>query len=672
MRIFSYILFTTAAASLVNAQERSFADSTYFWEDNQWEKILETAFQSDENTPAAEEMTQLENDPMNLNTASAEELHRIPAVSQLIASRIIDRRKRERFTSIDELGEIEGITPELFSFIRRFVKIHRMKEESTMKASFLSRTSTEIEERQGFVDGTYPGSPLKVLNRFRLSVGNEPSPLSSAISEMEAGVLTEKDPGERSLANFSTYFAGFSIPSLAARLIIGDYQMEGAEGLIFWSASAFGKGSDVIAPARKNGDGIHPYLSSGENSFFRGVAASIGSDKGQVQIMYSSKPLNATIDPLGNISSLDESGLFRTESEQRKQNSSRETLIGCRAVAYLFDELKIGGSMYRSRFANPLLLTGTNGERASDVWMNGMDVSFTNNQVDIFSEFALDRAHALAGIAGITYEPAGTMVLTIAARSYPPAFQSIHGNAFGESSGHVKNESGVYIGMRAQPIPELCLSAYYDQFEHSRPTYYIPTPSHGSDFLALSEYKLTEQFEIALRFKRKDSPSSMYEDDVHGRLVQRTIPRIQQNYRITGEFISSSSLRLSSRFEWVNVHYGELQNSEKGVLMSETMKWNVLNRLTMQTRLAVFETDSYNSAIYEFEEESPGAYSNPALYGSGVRWYFILRYQIFSKMYIAAKYAQTVKEGVRSIGTGNDEISGDTQSVVSIQVEVRF
>jgi len=122
----------------------------------------------------------------------------------------------------------------------------------------------------------------------------------------------------------------------------------------------------------------------------------------------------------------------------------------------------------------------------------------------------------------------------------------------------------------------------------------------------------------------------------------------------------------------VNVHYGELQNSEKGVLMSETMKWNVMNRLTMQTRLAVFETDSYDSAIYEFEEESPGAYSNPALYGSGVRWYFILRYQIFSKMYIAAKYAQTVKEGVRSIGTGNDEISGDTQSVVSIQVEVRF
>jgi hypothetical protein len=541
-----------------------------------------------------------------------------------------------------------------------------------MNASFLSRTSSAIEDRQGFINGAYPGSPAKVLNRFRLSVGNDQSPSSSAISEMEAGVLTEKDPGERSLTNFSTYFAGLSMPSLAARMIIGDYQMEAAEGLVFGSASAFGKGSDVIASARKNGDGIHPYCSSGENSFFRGAAVSVGSDKAQVQVLYSNKPVNASRDSLGNITSLDESGLFRTESEQRRQNSSRETLIGCRAAVSLFDGLKIGSSWYHTRFANPLVLAGTNGEHASELWMNGMDISFTNKHVDVFSEFALDRAHALAGIAGITYEPADAVTLTIAARNYPPAFQSIHGNAFGESSGHVQNESGVYVGMRALLIPGFWFSMYYDQFEHSRPEYFIPTPSHGSDFLALGEYKLTEQFEIAFRFKRKDSPSSMYEDDIYGRLVQRTIPRIQQNYRFTGEFISSSSLCLSSRFEWVNVYYGGFQNSEKGVLMSETMKWNVLHRLTLQARLAVFETDSYDSAIYEFEEEAPGAYSNPALYGSGVRWYCILRYQIFSKMDATVKYAQTVKEGVRSIGTGNDEISGNTQSVASMQLEVRF
>ena len=672
MRNLLLILFLAAKASPVHAQERSFADTSYFWEDNRWEKKLETALQADENSPAADEITQLESEPLNLNTASAEELHRIPAVSQLIASRIIERRKCGWFTSMDELGEVEGITPEVLSFIRRFLKIPRSMGASSMKASFLSRTSSTMEDRQGYIHGAYPGSPFKVLNRFRLSVGNEQSPFSSVISEMEGGVLTEKDPGERSLTNFAAYFAGFSIPSLSARMIIGDYQMEAAEGLVFWSASSFGKGSDVISSARKNGEGIHPYLSASENSFFRGAAVSLGSEKGQVQILYSNKPLNASKDSAGNISTLDESGLFRTESEQHRQNSSRETLIGCRAIAYLFDGLKIGSSWYHTKLANPLELTGTKSDYASELWMNGMDISFTNKHVDVFSEFALDRAHVLAGIAGITYEPAGAVALTIAARHYPPAFQSIHGNAFGESSGHVQNESGVYVGMRAQLVPELCVSMYYDQFEHSRPTYFVPTPSHGSDFLALGEYRLTEQFEIAFRFKRKDTPSSRYDDDVYGRLVQRTIPRIQQNYRITGEFISSSSLRLSSRFEWVNVQYVGLQNSEKGLLMSETIKWNVLHSLTVQTRLAVFETDSYDSALYEFEEEVPGAYSNPALYGSGIRWYCILRYRIFSKMDVAARYAQTIKEGVRSIGTGNDEIRGDTQSLVSMQLEIRF
>jgi hypothetical protein len=75
MRTFSFILFSTALASLVNAQKQPLTDTSYFWEDNRWEKILETALQADENSSAAEEITQLEDEPLNLNTASAEELH---------------------------------------------------------------------------------------------------------------------------------------------------------------------------------------------------------------------------------------------------------------------------------------------------------------------------------------------------------------------------------------------------------------------------------------------------------------------------------------------------------------------------------------------------------------------------------------------------------------------
>ena len=672
MRAFPFILFSTAAASLVNAQALSLADTSDLWEDTQWEKILETALQADENSPAAEEAIQLEDNPLNLNTASAEELHRIPALSNLLAARIIERRTHERFTSIDELLGIEGMTPELLSFIRTFVRIGRMSKQSTMNASILTRTSTEVEERQGFLNGAYPGSPFKVLNRFHCSLDEKKSFISSFVSEMEVGVLTKKDPGERTLTNFSTYYAGFSVPLLAARFIIGDYQMEDAEGLIFWRASAFGKGSDVIAPARKNGGGIHPYLSSDENSFFRGISASIGFEPWQVQVLYSSKPINATVDSFGSITALDRSGLFRTESEQRKQNSSRESLVGCRVVTSLLKGLKNGGTCYRTRFANPFLLPGTNGERASELWMEGMDVSYTDRTVDLFSELALDRAHTVSAIAGITYEPSAALTLTLVARNYPPGFQSIHGNAFGELSGQVQNENGVYVGIRAQPIPGLCLSTYYDQFEHPQPTYLLSAPSHGNDFLVAAEWKFTEHYGITYRFKRKDLPSAIDEHDLYGRSMKGIISHIQHSYRLTSELISSPSLRLSSRVEWVNMNYGGMQHAEQGVLMSQAIKWNMYSPLTIQARLAVFETDSYDSSIYEFEDEVPGAYANPALYGRGMRWYCILRYQVFSKMYVAAKYAQTVKEGIKSIGTGNDAISGDSQSVLSAQVEIRF
>ena len=671
MRPFSLILFSAAGISIVTAQQQPFLDTSDIWQHTQWEKILEYAIQEDNNSIAAEEISQLEDNPVNLNTASAEELHRIPAVSDLIAARIIERRKQERFTSIDELLEVEGVTPELLSFIRKFVRVARRKEGANISATFLSRTSTEIEERQGFITGAYPGSSIKVLNRCHISADKLKSPLSSAISDFEVGILTKKDPGELGLTNFSTYFAGFSMPFLAAHFIIGDYQMESSEGLIFWRASAFGKGSDVITPVRKNGGGIHSYLSSDENSFFRGIGASFEFSNMQVQVLYSSKAINATIDSLGNISDIYKGGLFRTESEQRKRNSSKETLLGCRAVTYLLDGLKIGYTCYRTRFANPLLLIGDNNEYASELWMRGGDVSFTTNYLDAFAEFALDRANTLATIAGVTYEPVSVLEMTVVFRNYPAAFQSIHGNAFGES-GQVQNENGVYVGIRGQPILGLSVSMYYDQFTHEQPTYLLPAPSHGNDFLALAEYKFKEQCEFSFRYKRKDLPSVIYGNDFYGRISQQLIPRVQKNYRLNNEFTSSPSFHASSRVEWVTVEYGAMQSSEKGLLISEALKWNLVHSFSLQARIAVFETDSYTSTIYEFEDEVPGAYSNPALFGRGMRWYLILGCQPFSKMNIAAKYSQTVKDGVKSIGTGLDAISGDCQSVVSVQVEVRF
>jgi hypothetical protein len=76
--------------------------------------------------------------------------------------------------------------------------------------------------------------------------------------------------------------------------------------------------------------------------------------------------------------------------------------------------------------------------------------------------------------------------------------------------------------------------------------------------------------------------------------------------------------------------------------------------------------------MYEYEDDLPRSSSNPALYGRGLRWYVILKYNVSLKVAIAAKYSQTIKDGVNFIGSGLDEIEGNTQSLLSMQLDVRF
>lgn len=61
---------------------------------------------------------------VNLNTATIEELDKIPGIGEVIAKRIISyREKHGKFRSVNELQEIEGIGPKKLEDIRDSVEI---------------------------------------------------------------------------------------------------------------------------------------------------------------------------------------------------------------------------------------------------------------------------------------------------------------------------------------------------------------------------------------------------------------------------------------------------------------------------------------------------------------------------------------------------------------------
>ena len=54
-----------------------------------------------------------------------------------------------------------------------------------------------------------------------------------------------------------------------------------------------------------------------------------------------------------------------------------------------------------------------------------------------------------------------------------------------------------------------------------------------------------------------------------------------------------------------------------------------------------FRTDSYDSRLYEYENDLPGLMKNVGLYGKGVRWYALAKGRVLGKVHLSLKYSIT-------------------------------
>jgi hypothetical protein len=91
-----------------------------------------------------------------------------------------------------------------------------------------------------------------------------------------------------------------------------------------------------------------------------------------------------------------------------------------------------------------------------------------------------------------------------------------------------------------------------------------------------------------------------------------------------------------------------------------------------KTRIAFFDTDSYDSRLYQYESDVTGNISNPPLYGSGIRWYVVSAIDILDGMKISIKYSETKKLHTVVMGRGDDEIDGNIDTAIVVQLDFRM
>ncbi len=670
MKKTNYILFVSAILfTLFSNEVFPQTDSSYLQTEEILEDILQEPVGEIDESNLYEQLELLMLNPINLNTSTINDLLQIPLLDISDARLIIDHRSRFGiFFSLGELNAVENLDRELIKKITPFLYIEKIQtgiieppgdfESFTSKANVLlrSRYISALQTNEGFSENKFVGTKPKTYNRLLVKYNNQ----------FQAGYLADKDAGENSIDEFSSFHLAFNEISFLYKAVILDYLLEFGQGLTLWSPYAFSKGADAVVPVKRNDRILRPYTSSTENNFFRGAAAAFNLGDFLLTGFYSNNYFDANIDSVtGKITSTPIDGLHRTPNEIRKRKAASEKMMGGR-IDYNYQNLfHIGVVHYQSEISNEFQPT-------SVYDISGDKFNYTAAAYNLlFSSFSFSGEFSYNGISVASINQIEMMIsnnftFITSIRSYPRNFYSLHGYAFGERNGATQNEVGIYTGFKWR-TPVGLLNFYYDQFKFPYATFFNPNPTQGDEYLVDFLSKPIRRFELRARYKYENKDQTELIDN-----SKSVVKRLRQVFRTEIIYSISNKIRLRGRFEYNTFRIAESGENEKGYLIFQDVRYSPTNNLNLYGRIIFFKTDSFGSAIYEYENNLTGVLTNIPLFDEGIRWYLLFRYRPHKIITLSAKYSETYKPAEKSLGSGDSSIPGNLDNSVSVQLDVNF
>ena len=626
------------------------------------------------------ELEQFKKNPLNLNLADADELKQLRIVTDLqIANLITYRNLFGKLISIYELQAVPAwdvITiRKLLPFVTTTSALSLAEEASKRfrggEHSLLLRVAQIMEKAKGFsatASGTkYIGSPQKILFRYRYTYKNL----------LQFGLVGDKDAGEQFLKGAQKKGFDFYSFHLFARkigiiqaLAVGDFSVNMGQGLIQWQGLAFKKSVEVMGIKRQSAV-LRPYNSAGEFYFHRGAGITIKKGKIESTAFVSFRKLggNFVADTVNNedfISSFLTSGYHRTLSENEDRNNLTQTAFGGN-ILYRSNRWQIGLNGIYYKFSLPIQkrnepynLFAISGKQ----WYNfSIDYSFTYKNLHFFGEGAADKNFNKAFINGLLISVDTRVDVSILHRTIQKGYQSINGNAFTENT-YPTNETGLYTGVTIRPAIGWKFDLYGDIYKFPWLKYLVDAPSNGKDFLAQLTYTPNKKVEIYSRY-RNETKQSNQSDNLTVTNFLATIPK--QSWRTQVMFKLNSSVALRNRVEllWFDK---KGKNNENGFLTFFDIIYKpMLNPISGVVRLQYFETGGYNSRIYAYENDVLYSYSIPSFSDKGFRYYATFNFDLTRKISIWLRWAQTIYNNKKMVGSGLDEIQGNRRSELKLQ-----
>lgn len=652
------------------------------------ETALEALFALPESNLNYEELYEryllLYENPLDLNTANYSDLKGLHVFSEREITAILTYRDSiGAFQTKYELAYLAGMDVNKIQRISILLSIEPSNSIdsrqvfhsllSQRNAYLITRYERRLEQASGFKGASpaFAGDPNKLYMRYRNAIARQ----------FSFGITAEKDPGEAFIFDKSTFRKGMDFWSAHLMLekrgkfekvIVGDYQLQFGQGLIFSSGLGIGKGAETINTAEKVYNGIRPYTSVIEGGFMRGAAATFElTPKVDITGFLSSLRQDAvvlqTADSQNVFSSLQFTGLHRTISELARKKSVKEQIAGINLLYHSRNLNQIGILWQASHFSKAI-------DRGNDPSVNfefggkqNMNLSVYGNQrlkqFRLFGEFAMSQNGALGFITGIEGNLAPRLQSVLMLRSYDKSFHSLRSGAFGENIRNI-NESGIYLGLKYTFNQKFYTTLYYDRFNSEWLQFRARAPAKGFDYLIRLNYKpnARSQMYFQYRFKQKDR-NIRVDNEI------TVLPGISRRFIFHLDFMASNHLNLRSKVQWSTYHIN--QQKTKGIAFFQDANFNY-KKFKVSARFSIFDTEAGDNRQYAYERDVLYAFSIPGLSGTGIRNYLLAQYSPIRNLDIWLKLSRTTFFDREQFGTGVNAIAGNKLTDLKLQTMIKF
>ncbi len=683
--------------------------SSYAQKDFSWEEYLTEQYENSEEAAvsmeeAYEHLVTLAQQPLDINSAETEDFLMIPGLDMNQISDILEYRdKYGNMRSMDELMLITSIDDRMRRFLCCFLTVRDrtpqawyLPEELQKGLQHLRHSLTATAAIPTYYRAADKGATAPSameLNKYANAYLGDPTKHSLRYSvtmddHVTLNLTGAKAAGEPFFTHgnylgYDRYAYNLVIKKLGPvrRLILGKFKAQFGMGLTLNNSISIGKQA-MQASAGRIANVFTPHSSTSDYKHLNGIAATVDIKDLTLSAFWSYRPIDATLNDDGTISTILTSNYHRTDKEREKMGNAHLMTTGVHAeYPYTLDnglQLSIGASAVYSWSSRPLNPIFSKGDTISwgkiyrmyypqgtSFWNAAINYSAKWRDLILHGETATGDCGQIATVNALSWRLSPLWSLMAAQRYYAYQYNALYGRSFGDGS-NVQNESGLCLQAQYKPLSWMVIDAYSDMAYYPWPQYRITGSSYAMDN-SISSTATISRWTLALRYRLKIKQRDHKDDNGVNSLLWKT----DQHLRFIATY-EDGIIKSRTQLEGCTLDF---DHRSMGFIISQSASYlfTLLSlRWDASVSVAYFHTDDYDSKIYAYERGMLYNMSFNSYYGHGIRYSALLKTDLTHRLSATLKAGHTHYFDRRTIGTAERQIFSRHLTDIEMQLRVKF